>query len=120
MERMHGTTVGMTANDDVLHADVGHGELDRRRLAAVVHAVTVMVARRHDVADVPDDEEVARIGRSEDVRRDAAVAAADEQSVRPLPESQLRETVARLWRRARPKFRDTLDQLAHAENPTKN
>jgi hypothetical protein len=43
-----------------------------------------LIVRRHESADIADQEELARPGASQQVRHDARIAAADEQSQRVL------------------------------------
>ena len=76
----------MSADDDVLDAESGDGELDGGGFAAASGAV-----RRDDVPGVPQDEEVAGFGTGEEVGVDARIGTGDEEGFRILPMDQLLE-----------------------------
>ena len=59
-QALHRSTVGMAADDDVLHAERENSVLDGRSLSAVGRAVG-----GHDIAGVTEDEQVAGAGLCE-------------------------------------------------------
>ena len=73
---------GMAHDDEVLDAQVEHGELDGRADAVELAARLV---GRHQVGDVADDEQLARHGAEDRFRIDAAVAAGDDHRLGALP-----------------------------------
>src|SRR5690606_39936160 len=64
-------------DDDVLHAERHHGELDGRRHAAVHLAIG-----RHDVADVTGDEQIARRALGDQLGNDPRIGTGDRKSTR--------------------------------------
>ena len=73
--------VAVAADDDVLHPEHQRRELDAGRDAVEAAAE---LERRHQVADVADDEQVAGQRAGQQVGDDARVGAADEQRARAL------------------------------------
>ena len=72
---------GTAEHDDVAHSEHLDGELDRRTGAVVAARA---FARRHEVGDVPHEEDVARIAIEDDRGIDARIAARDHRDARPL------------------------------------
>ena len=73
---------GVAHDDEMLDAQVEHGELDRRADAVELAARLV---GRHQVGDVADDEQLARHGAEDRFGVDAAVAARDDHRLGRLP-----------------------------------
>ena len=90
-DRLHGAAVGVAANDDVAHVQGRHGKFHRGADAARLRPV-----RRHDVARVADDEELARLALRHQFRHHAAVRAGNEQGLGRLSRRQGLEQLAAL------------------------
>src|SRR5437879_4921529 len=71
---LHGSAVGVPADNDVLDTEYGNGELDGRRLSAAGGTL-----RRYNVPGVAEDEQVAGLGSSQQVWINAGVRASDKQ-----------------------------------------
>ncbi len=78
----------MAANDDVAHAEHHHGVLDHGG-----HATEHLAVTRHDVADIPADEEFARLGLGDHLRHHAGVRAGDEEGMGALSFGEFVEQV---------------------------
>jgi len=81
--------VGMSADDDVLHAQADHGELHGRPFAAVGCPVG-----GHDVARVANDEQFTGVRLRDQVGADARVGTGDEQRVGMLTVGEPLEQLA--------------------------
>jgi hypothetical protein len=88
---MHRPALGMSADDDVLHVQVHHRELDGSGLGFIRGGMTIGTAAGNQISDVSDDEEIARIGGSEGVRNHSAVGAGDEKGIRSMPQGEAGE-----------------------------
>ena len=85
---LHGAAVGVTADDNVLDFQFGHGILDRRRFSVVADAVG-----RHHVADVANDEQLTRFRVGNEIRIDPRIGTDDQKGNRLLPLHQALEQV---------------------------
>src|SRR5690349_14796527 len=76
-----GAALGMAANNDVVYLEHLDGELDGGGcgIGAAGH-----ISGRHDVANVLEHEEVARLALGNQFGEDTGVAASDEERVRVL------------------------------------
>jgi hypothetical protein len=82
----------MAEHDDMADAEYLHREFERRE-DAVAHAVRC--ERRHQISDVAHDEQLARMGIEDHLRRHPGIAAADDHGVRRLaPPGELAIAVA--------------------------
>src|SRR5438105_981829 len=111
-QSLHGSAVGVAADNDVLDAECGNGELDGRRLSAAGGTV-----RRYNVPGVAEDKQVAWLGSSEQVWINAGVRASDKQGFGILA---LRQLLKQSLERAETlllKLVNALDQLLHG-SPT--
>ncbi len=81
-QRLHAAALGVPEHDDVFDAQDLHAELQRGG-----DAVCGAVRRigRNEVGDVADDEQFARLGVEDHLRRYPRVAAADHHHLRRLP-----------------------------------
>jgi hypothetical protein len=79
-QRLHRAAVGMTADDDVAHAEREHGIFDGRRHAAILRR-----ERRDDIAGIAAHEQVAGLGLHDQLGDDAAVGTGDDQGLGALP-----------------------------------
>ena len=68
--------MGVAADDDVLNAKSGHGELDGRCFTPVARTV-----RRDDIPGVAKDEQIAGLGLGQQSRIDAGVGTGDEEGL---------------------------------------
>ncbi len=82
---VHCSTIAVAANDNVANAQIVDGEVDGRRRARSAR----MAIRWHEVSDVAQYEQIARIGRRKHVYSHPAVRTGDKQSIRLLPQCQL-------------------------------
>ena len=109
-----GAAVAVAADDDVLHLEDHRGELDAGRDAVEAAAD---LERRHQVADVADDEQVAGQRAGQQVGDDAGVGAADEQRVRALAfVDQALVVLTELREGFPPETLKTLDELLRHES----
>ena len=107
IDRLHGAAVGVAAHDDVRHREGLHRVLDGAGLARRD------ARRRHDVAGVAQDEQVAGKRLRDQVRVDARVRAGDEEGFRLLPLHEPPEEVALRAEHAALEAMDALDEVSH-------
>ena len=70
------------------HLQDQHRVFDGAGFRQIARRVTGKRGRRHQIADVAHDEQVARIGRNQQIGHDAAVRTGDEQAIGRLALSQ--------------------------------
>ncbi|MNP08388.1 hypothetical protein D3C76_1004550 [compost metagenome] len=104
--RFHCAAIGVAADDDVVHAERHHRELDGGGNAAV-H----LTVGRHHVADVASDEEVAGGTLGDQFRDDARVGAGDEHRAGVLFVGELLEQGFLLRKDLVAKALETLDYV---------
>ena len=81
VERTDGAAVAVPAHDDVFDSYHDRRELDSRGRAVIAD---VLLERRHERADVSDDEQLARQRVGEEIRDHTGIRAAEKQRVRLL------------------------------------
>ena len=98
----------MAADDDVLHLQAGHRELD-----AGGHPPHALKGR-HEVSDVAQNEEFTRLGLGDQVRADAGIGAGDEEGFwRLVPLVQALEQLLVRAEDLGLELMDALDEFLH-------
>ena len=80
-QRRHRAALRMAADDDVADAQIFDGEFNRGGGGI---GVARRAGGRNDVADIFDDEQIARLALRDEFRQHARIRAGDEQRVRVL------------------------------------
>jgi hypothetical protein len=83
----------MSADDDVRDLQDLHGIFNGARLGEIPGREPVGRGGRNQIADIAHGEELTRIGRSQQVGRDPAVGAGDEQRIGRLSVGELAEVL---------------------------
>lgn len=104
----HRAAVGMAANHDVRHLQLGHCILYRGADAAGLGA-----ERWHDVAGVANDEQITGFALRDELRHHPAVGAGDEQRLRRLAGRQRLEQFFVGWVDFLLKAQKTIDDVVH-------
>lgn len=105
----------MTADDNLGDGETEEGEFNRGSFRLIARRTASAFARGDEIPHVSHDEEIARIGRGEEVRYHAAIGTSDEEGIGFLPKGELRESVLARRPDVFAEIHDPADELSHDE-----
>ncbi len=111
LQGFHRTAIGVSTDDDVTDLEHLHCVLDGSH-----HTAHVLRVRRHDVADVAIDKQLARLGGKNHLGHHARVGAGDEHGAGTLALSELAKQRALAREDFVAKLLKSLDQTFHGGN----
>ena len=76
--------LGMSADNDVGDGQIRQGELNGSSFRSEMGRLIAFREGRNEIADIADDEHVARLGGGEHIRGHTAVGTGDEECIGPL------------------------------------
>src|ERR1041385_7746547 len=107
----------MAADDDIGDVEVREREFNAGRFRPAIPRPSVAFSGRDEIADIPDNEQVARVCRSKEVGDHAAIGAGDQKRIWRLPERKLREHFPVVRPHVAPEVDNSLKEFFHGGWP---